>query len=102
MSEQVDQHYQSQHHFLSDSPWSAQAAMQKAAEKCNQLLGDWRQQSLGIDESSTRKAGKCSVGVGSPYNGNLGKVENSQTGVFTSLSHGNRVGLINLPIVIAR
>ena len=95
MSEQVDQHYQSQHHFLSESPWSAQAAMQKAAGKCNQRLGDWQQQSLGIDESSNRKAGKYSVGVGPQYNGNLGKVENSQTGVYASLSRGNRVGLIN-------
>ena len=71
MSEQVDQHYQSQHHFLSVSPWSAQAAMQKAAEKCNQRLGNWQHQSLGIDESSNRKAGKCSVGVGPQYNGNF-------------------------------
>lgn len=95
MSEQVGQHYQSQHHFLSESPWSAQAVMQKAAEKCNQRLGSWQQQSLGIDESSNRKAGKYSVGVGPQYNGNLGKVENSQTGVYASLSRSNRVGLIN-------
>lgn len=95
MSEKMDNNYQSQHHFLSDSPWSAQAVMQAISVNTNALLGDWTEQSLSIDESSNRKAGKHSVGVSSQYNGNLGKIENSQTGVYASLSRGNRVGLVN-------
>lgn len=95
MSEQNDEDYQSQHHFLSESPWSAQQLMQKISQDTNKLLGEWHKQALSVDENSNRKAGKHSVGVSSQYNGNLGKVENSQTGVFASLSRGNRVGLIN-------
>jgi SRSO17 transposase len=83
MVEQTNEVYQSQHHFLSNSPWSAQEAMKIVAEKTNSRLGYWREQSLAIDESSNRKAGNHSVGVSRQYNGNLGKVENSQTGVYT-------------------
>jgi SRSO17 transposase len=57
MSEQNNQHYQSQHHFLSDSPWSAQALMQKISLDTNALLGDYSLQCLSIDESSNAKAG---------------------------------------------
>ncbi len=95
MSEKMDRNYQRQHHFLSDSPWSAQDLMQAMSRNTNKLLGNWAEQSYSIDESSYRKAGKHSVGVSHQYNGNLGKVENSQTGVYASLSRGNRVGLIN-------
>lgn len=95
MAEQTKVSYQSQQHFLSDSPWSAQGLMQKIARDTNVLLGDWQRQALSIDESSNRKSGKNSVGVSSQYNGNLGKIENSQTGVYTSLSSYNRVGIIN-------
>lgn len=95
MSEQNDQHYQNQHHFLSESPWSAQALMQKISLDTNALLGDYSQQCLSIDESSNAKAGKHSVGVSRQHNGNLGKVDNCQTGVYASLCSGNTVGLIN-------
>lgn len=95
MAEQTQICYQSQQHFLSDSPWSAQGLMQQVSLDTNALLGDWQKQSFGIDESSNRKSGKHSVGVSSQYNGNLGKVENSQTGVYASLSSYNRVGIIN-------
>jgi SRSO17 transposase len=95
MTEQNQVCYQSQHHFLSDSPWSAAALMQRISLDTNAMLGDWQKQSYSIDESSNRKSGKHSVGVSSQYNGNLGKVENSQTGVYASLSSYNRVGIIN-------
>ncbi len=95
MAEQSRISYQSQQHFLSDSPWSAQGLMRKISLDTNALLGDWQKQSLSIDESSNRKSGKDSVGVSVQYNGNLGKIENSQTGVYASLSSYNRVGIIN-------
>lgn len=95
MTEQTNTNYQRQHHFISSSPWSAFDAMAITARKCQQRLGDWRGQAYSIDESSVRKSGKDSVGVSSQYNGNLGKIENSQTGVYASLSRGNQVGLIN-------
>jgi len=95
MSEQNNQHYQKQHHFLSESPWSAQSVMQKISLDTNAMLGDHSQQCLSIDESSNAKAGKGSVGVSRQHNGNLGKVDNCQTGVYASLCSGNVVGLIN-------
>lgn len=95
MSEQNNQHYQKQHHFLSDSPWSAQSVMQKISIDTNAMLGDYSGQCLSIDESSNAKAGKHSVGVSRQHNGNLGKIDNCQTGVYASLCCGNVVGLIN-------
>jgi SRSO17 transposase len=95
MIEQTNGNYQQQQHFVSDSPWSAHEAMKVTAVKCQQRLGDLKKQAYSIDESSVRKSGKDSVGVSSQYNGNLGKIENSQTGVYASLSRGNQVGLIN-------
>ncbi|MFN9861802.1 MAG: transposase [Bacteroidota bacterium] len=61
----------------------------------NNLLGDKSKQALSIDESSTGKAGSHSVGVSHQYNGNKGKLDNCQTGVYAALSRGNRVGIIN-------
>lgn len=95
MNEQTNTNYQRQQHFISNSPWSAFEAMGVTGRKCQQRLGDWEDQSYSIDESSVRKSGKHSVGVSSQYNGNLGKIENSQTGVYASLSLGKQVGLIN-------
>ena len=95
MTEQNQAGYQSQYHFLSDSPWSAQALMQRISLDTNALLGDRQKQSYSVDESSNGKSGKHSVGVSSQYNGHLGKIENSQTGVYASLSSYNRVGIIN-------
>lgn len=95
MSEKTQSDYQSQQHFITDSPWSASDVMEIVGRKLQKRLGSVEDQAYSIDESSNRKSGKHSVGVSSQYNGNLGKVENSQTGVYASLSKGNRVGLIN-------
>ena len=80
---------------MCDSPWSAQALMRKLSRDTNALLGDYTQQSLCIDESSNGKAGKNSVGVSRQHNGNLGKVDNCQTGVYAFLCSGNKVGIID-------
>lgn len=95
MSEKTASDYQRQHHFISHSPWSASEVMGIVGKKCQQRLGSPEQVAYGIDESSVRKSGKGSVGVSRQYNGNLGKVENSQTGVYASLSKDHEVGLIN-------
>ncbi len=95
MAEQTQAVYQNQQHFLSDSPWSATALMNKVALDINELLGDKASQALSIDESSHGKSGKHSVGASHQYNGNKGKLDNCQTGVYASLSRNNRVGLIS-------
>lgn len=102
MSEQNGQNYQSQHHFISESSWSATALMRQVSQDANRLLGDPAQQCLSIDESSNAKAGKHSVGVSRQHNGNLGKVDNCQTGVYASLCSGNTVGIINTRLFLPK
>lgn len=68
--------------FMSDSPWEAQAVIQKvqgeiAATPELQVGG-----MLLLDESANEKAGPRSAGAGRQHNGRLGKIEMSQVGVF--------------------
>ena len=102
MVEHQDVNYQSQQHFVTNSPWSAKEVMDVVAQKTNTLLGLADQQVLSFDESSCKKAGVKSVGVSRQYNGNLGKVDNSQTGVYASLSKGERVCLINTKLYLPK
>ena len=69
--------------------------MDKVAVDTNNFLGDKSNQAFSIDESSNGKAGKHSVGVSHQYNGNKGRLDNCQTGVYAALSRGNKVGIIN-------
>lgn len=57
-------------------------------------LGETSGQVLLIDESSSKKAGKHSVGVSRQHNGNLGKIENSQTGVYAALAKDEHFCLV--------
>lgn len=100
MAEETDSDYQNQQQFISDSPWSAQEVMTKVGIDTNHALGDKSQQALSLDESSNGKAGKHSVGVSHQYNGNKGKTDNCQTGVYASLSRGNRVGIIGAKLFL--
>lgn len=102
MSEQNRQHYQSQHHFISESGWSAFGLMRQISQDTNRLLGQWQHQCLSIDESSNAKAGKHSVGVSRQHNGNLGKVDNCQTGVYASLCSDNTVGIVNTRLFLPK
>ena len=94
MVEHTGSNYQSQQQFISDPPWSSEGLMDKIGVDTNNLLGDKLNQALSIDESSSGKAGHHSVGVSHQYNGNKGKLDNCQTGVYASLSRGNKVGII--------
>ena len=100
MCEKNDEDYQSQQHFITYSPWDALDAMKVVAQKTNKTLGDTRKQCLLIDESSHKKAGRDSVAVSRQHNGNLGKIENSQTGVFAALAKDANVGLVRTRLFI--
>ncbi len=102
MVEKSKADYQSQQHFISDSPWSASDLMMEVAKKVNKDLGDRKLQALNIDENSNKKSGKHSVGVSRQYNGNEGKIENSQTGVFASLGSGEKVCLVNARLYLPK
>ncbi len=82
-------------HFLSNSPWDERAVMDHVAHDLNQWLGGSEESALYIDESAFKKQGRKSVGVARQWNGRLGKVDNSQVGVFAALGRGDRVGIVD-------
>ena len=68
--------------FMSDSPWEAQAVIQKVQQEIAGTVGLQQGGVLLLDESADEKAGPKSAGAGRQHNGRLGKVEMSQVGVF--------------------
>jgi len=101
MSETVEgSNLQNLNHFISQSPWEAEAVIGRIGQDTEQVLRDVAErtgQKTGyiIDESGWRKHGTKSVGVSRQYLGSLGKVNNGQVGVFSSLVCGNERGLVN-------
>lgn len=93
---------QSLHHFLSNSDWDWQAVTDQAAETASQLFHGGGECGLIVDESSFPKKGKHSVGVARQWCGRLGKVENSQVGVFTSLVQGRYSSLIGARLYLPK
>lgn len=86
--------YQSQQQFLSDSPWSHRALMDRIALDVSEILGG-PDSCLILDESAFGKKGKMSAGVARQYNGRLGKVDNCQVGVFASLTDGKSSSIVD-------
>ncbi len=72
-------------HFLTNSPWDDQAVVDQLANDSNRLIGGKNDSCLIIDETGIPKKGDKSVGVDRQWCGQLGKIENCQTGVFTIL-----------------
>jgi len=92
--------YHQYHHFLSNSPWSAEEVKKKVAQDSSSLMSFQKLQmgkptGLLIDESSHLKKGKHSVGVSRQYAGVIGKVDNCQVGVYVSLCNGKHSSLID-------
>ncbi len=71
-------------HFMSNSPWSGPALIQ-AIQKEIKVHPAFQEAVLVLDESAEEKAGEQSAGAGRQHNGQLGKIEMSQVGVFLSL-----------------
>lgn len=96
MAERVpDADEQSLHHFASESAWSEREVLDLVALEADKALGGGEDSSLVVDESGIAKKGVKSVGVARQWNGNLGKVDNCQVGVFLALASGNRATLID-------
>ncbi len=81
--------------FLTHSSWDYRPVLDRVAEDTNRLFGNRANTGLIIDESGFEKKGKRSVGVARQWNGRLGKVENSQVGVFAALVNEGNVGLVD-------
>jgi len=69
-------------HFMSNSPWSAQATIRQVQQEIGSKPGLERGGMLLLDESAVEKASAETVGAGRQHNGRLGKIEMSQVGTF--------------------
>ena len=69
-------------HFMSNSPWSAQAVFRQVQADIAATPALQHGGALLVDESADAKAGLCSAGSGRQHNGRLGKVDLCQVGVL--------------------
>ena len=82
--------YQKVQQFITDSPWSSEKVIGLIAQNTSDLYAgqpDYCYSDVGyiIDESAHLKKGDHSVGVARQYAGVVGKVDNCQVGVYSSL-----------------
>ena len=80
--------------FMTGSQWESADVFAHAAKQANQRIGNHPDTMLAIDESGFTKKGQFSAAVARQYNGRMGKVDNCQVGVFSSLSNGANATLI--------
>lgn len=76
-------------HFIGQSPWQTEPALKVHQQLIVETLGEEDGVAI-IDESGMVKQGEHSVGVGWQYCGSVGKVANSQVGVY--LGYASRKG----------
>lgn len=94
MSETVEVDAQALHHLVTDAGVDWAGLSREIARQADELLGG-TSAALVLDESAFAKKGRGSAGVARQWNGRLGKVENSQVGVFSALCRGHRVTLLD-------
>ena len=93
MSEIVDQDSHAMQHMLCSARVDWEGLSAEVAREANRMLGG-KGSALIIDESAFSKKGSASAGVARLWNGRMGKIENSQVGVFSALSRGKQVALL--------
>ena len=87
-------------HFITSSNWDSEGLQKTVALDSSAALFTHKQKSKKptgyiIDESAHLKKGKESVGVSRQYAGVIGKVDNSQVGVYSSLVNEKYATIIN-------
>ena len=97
-----DSDQQSMQHLLSDAVWDHREVLRQVARDADALLGGHDDSCLLVDESGFAKKGVKSAGVDRQWNGRLGKVENSQVGVFAGLVQGSQVALIDARLYVPK
>src|SRR5680860_940915 len=80
-------------HFMKESNWKDEEASKIYQKGQSERLSDIEGM-ITVDESGFQKKGKNSVGVARQYCGSVGKVENSQVGVFVGYSGPKGYGLV--------
>jgi SRSO17 transposase len=76
-------------YFVGQSPWKTEPVLEVHQRLVAETLGEADGVAL-IDESGVVKQGNCSVGVAAQYCGSVGKIANSQVGVY--LGYASRKG----------
>jgi len=76
-------------YFVGQSPWKTEPVLKIHQRLVAETLGEADGVAL-IDESGVVKQGDCSVGVAAQYCGSVGKIANSQNGVY--LGYASRKG----------
>ena len=76
-------------HFIGQSPWSREGLLRRHQARVIETLGEADGVVL-VDESGMVKQGEHSVGVAWQWCGSVGKVANSQVGVY--LGYASRIG----------
>ena len=101
MSEANDTNAQALQHMLT-SPCVDWSGLSRAiADEVNDVLGG-AQSVLLIDESAMAKKGQASAGVARQWNGRLGKVDNSQVGVYAALCQGEMACLFSTRLYLPK
>ena len=101
MAEAVpDSNDQALQHFLTNSPWDEQLVVEQVAHDTNGLVGGRKNSCLLVDESGMPKKGKKSVGVSRQWCGQLGKTDNCQVGVYTTLCSGENYAPIGFRLYL--
>lgn len=85
--------------FISDTSWNDSEIEYKYRSMVNEDLGD-EQGVLIFDESGFQKKGDHSAGVSRQYCGSIGKVENSQIGVFAAYASPHGYALVDKELYI--
>jgi SRSO17 transposase len=91
---------QSLQHFLSNSPWDERPVIDKVAHDADAIFRNHPDTALYIDETGFVKKGNKSVAVHRQWIGQLGKVDNSQCGVFAALGCQHRVTPIDFRLYL--
>ncbi len=94
MSEVNAVNHQALQHMLTTDGVDWAGLARQIATDVNALLGGDEAVAL-IDESAVAKKGAASAGVARQWNGRLGKVDNSQVGVFMALCRGTMASLFD-------
>jgi SRSO17 transposase len=94
-----DGNIRSMQHFVSDVIWDDDKILHKYRNMVNDDLGD-PNGVLILDETGFIKKGDDSIGVGKQYCGSIGKVENSQVGVFAAYASPHGYAMIDKRLFI--
>jgi SRSO17 transposase len=94
-----DRQRQGLQNFVGSVPWDHKPLLATLARQVGEDLGE-SDAVIVFDPSAFAKKGTKSVGVARQWNGRLGKVENSQVGVFMAYASGKEHALVNIRLYL--